>query len=270
MKRSLLFLIFGMFFIQSCSWVEPNYEGILMTNCGRNGLQDFTIVTGKVNTWGICTELIEVPMFEQTGDVEELAIYCKDGGQFKIDPAYTYSAVRGKGKYIAFTYRHLGANLDDIETNVLNRRVVNAYREVAASFTTDSLLNNKNLFESAVESQLTAVFDSAYFKLIELTSGLTPPESMAKAIEQRNTAIQEALRVQNELQREKAKLEIETQKARADVEIARLQALANLEKAKGLTPQVLQEMTIKGWIEKGCPMPDAVGSSGFYNMINPK
>lgn len=52
--------------------------------------------------------------------------------------------------------------------------------------------------------------------------------------------------------------------------IARLQALANLEKAKGLTPQVLQEMAIKGWIEKGCPMPDAVGSSGFYNMINPK
>ncbi len=77
-------------------------------------------------------------------------------------------------------------------------------------------------------------------------------------------------KVQQQLQREKAQLAIQLEKARVEVEIAKFQAEANLQKARGLTPEVLQEMAIKGWIEKGCPMPAAVGSSGFYQLVDPK
>jgi hypothetical protein len=67
-----------------------------------------------------------------------------------------------------------------------------------------------------------------------LTSGLKPPPSMAKAIEDRNTAIQEANKVKNQLETSKLLLE----KARIDAETNRVSS-------QGLTREVL---TAK-WIE---------------------
>jgi len=70
--------------------------------------------------------------------------------------------------------------------------------------------------------------------LNNLTSGLKPPASMAKAIELRNNAIQQAEQVKNELQVSKMNLE----KAKIDAE-------ANRVRAEGLDNKILQEK----WIE---------------------
>ena len=72
-----------------------------------------------------------------------------------------------------------------------------------------------------------------YFELKELSSGLTPPLSMRKAIEERNNAIQEANKVKNLLNvskmlQEKAIIDQETNKI----------------KSKGLTKEILTEKYI--------------------------
>lgn len=265
-------LILGLmilFVLTSCEWVKPEYEGVLMENCGKNGLSDFKIVSGKVNTMGFCTELIKVPMFEQPGDVTAMEVTTKDGGVFDIDPSYVYSAQRGKGPEIAFTYRQFSDTddfLDQIESNILNRRVVNVYREEARNFTTDSLMRNLNLYEQLVTQRLKLDFDGAFFTLKEVTSGLTPPESLRLAIERRNEMVLDGERVRQQLEKEKAILAIELEKAKSKVEIARLEAQANLERDKGLTDNVLKEMLYKGWIEKGCPIPTIIGENSFYNI----
>lgn len=35
----------------SCERVAPNYAGVLMENYGKDGKEDFKIVSGKVSTW---------------------------------------------------------------------------------------------------------------------------------------------------------------------------------------------------------------------------
>jgi poly(A) polymerase Pap1 len=64
-------------------------------------------------------------------------------------------------------------------------------------------MNNLGDFEKSVELVLAAKFNNKGFTLNTLTSGLTPPKSMANAIEQRNNAVQLANQVKNELETSK-------------------------------------------------------------------
>jgi len=270
LNRFFLFIFAISFLSFSCKRVEPNHEGILMTNCGKNGLDDFKVVSGKVNVMGVCTDLFEVPMFEQTGDVEQLALVLSDGSVgFSVDPEYTYRAIRGKGREIIYNYKHLGSSegfLDAIEDNILSRRVKEAYRDVARSYSADSLLNNMNEFEEAVKGELIPVFEEAYFTLVELTSGLTPPKELSNSIQARNQEISEAKRELERMNREMNRLEVEKKKAEMQVEISRLQAESDLERSKGLTEKILEEMKIKAWEKAGCPVPQAVTDNSWFNV----
>jgi regulator of protease activity HflC (stomatin/prohibitin superfamily) len=220
MKKVVLFSIAAVAMLfTACNPVQPNFEGVLMQNYGRNGVQDFSIVTGTQGMLGPGTELYQVPMYEQTADPTQVTITAKDAGVFTVDPSFTYEAIRGKGIDIVFNYKHTGFddNMDNLENMILNPIVINAFREEARGFTTDSLMNNLNMFESRVQERLRAEFESKFFKLNSLTSGLTPPASMAQAIEARNNQKQMAEQVRNELevarmQKEKAQIEQETNK----------------------------------------------------------
>lgn len=127
--------------LSGCSRVEPNYEGVLMENYGRNGMNDFKTVTGRQWTFWPGTTLYQVPMFETSGDPSEVTINAKDAGVFSVDPSYQYQPIRGKGVAIVFNYKHLGINqpevmMDNVEASILNKLVTNAYREEARNYTT--------------------------------------------------------------------------------------------------------------------------------------
>lgn len=225
--------------LTSCSWnrVQPNYEGVLMTNYGRNGMNDFKEVTGAQGILGPGSELYQVPMWEQKADPQSLGITAKDGGYFTVDPIYTYQAIRGKGVDIVFNYKHVGLGdrmMDNLENQILNPIVLNAYRETARNYTTDSLMNNLNVFEQSVESRLKTQFEKKFFAMGDLTSGLKPPKSMSDAIEKRNNAIQQAEQVKNELE-----------VAKMNLQKARIEAEENRVRSEGLSAKNLTEK----WIE---------------------
>jgi regulator of protease activity HflC (stomatin/prohibitin superfamily) len=119
-------------------------------------------------------------------------------------------------------------------SSVLNKIVVDAFRERARFYTTDSLMNNLGQFETEVEEDLKSKFDKKFFTLNTLTSGLTPPKSMADAIEARNNAIQKANEVKNQLETSRMLLE----KAKIDAETNKVQSV-------GLTKEVLAQQYIK-------------------------
>jgi hypothetical protein len=87
---------------------EPNYEGVLMTDYGRNGLESFKVVTGAQGPLLPGSELYQVPMFEQKADCDAIRVSAKDAGLFTIDPSYTYQATRGKAPSIVLNYKHVG------------------------------------------------------------------------------------------------------------------------------------------------------------------
>lgn len=238
MKKILLLFALSIVLF-SCNRPEPNYEGILMVDYGRNGLESFSIVTGAQGPLGPGSELYQVPMWEQKGkEVRKISVSAKDAGIFTVDPEYVYQPIRGKGPQIILNYKHLGTDSDEffnvIEHNILNKLVYDTFREEARNYTTDSLMNNLANFEKAVESKLEPKFAEKFFVLKTLTSGLTPPLSMAKAIENRNNTIQKTNDVKNQLEQSKMYLE----KAKIDAETNRM-------KSSGLTKEVLQQQ----WIE---------------------
>ena len=178
-------------------------------------------------------------MWEQSGDPDVVEITAKDAGVFRVDPLYTYTPIRGKGREIVFNYKNYNIRepeqfFENIERHVLNKRVTDAYREEARNYTTDSLMNNLGKFELAVQERLKTEFENKFFNLTTLTSGLTPPSSMLKAVEDRNKAIQEANRVKNELETSRMLLE----KAKIDAETNRTQS-------SGLTKEILMQQYIE-------------------------
>lgn len=203
--KKMIFLFCVIASLVGCNRPEPNYEGVLMTEYGRNGINSFKIVTGAQGMLGPGSELYQVPMWEQAGDPDVVEITAKDAGVFTVDPSYTYTPIRGKGAEIVFNYKNYRIQdpetfFDNVEANVLNKRVTDAYREEARNYTTDSLMNNLGKFELSVQKRLKEEFKTKFFDLTTLTSGLKPPASMLKAVEDRNKAIQEANRVKNELE----------------------------------------------------------------------
>lgn len=54
--------------LSSCERVAPNYAGVLMENYGKQGKEDFKVVSGRVATWEFGTELFQVPLFDQRGE----------------------------------------------------------------------------------------------------------------------------------------------------------------------------------------------------------
>ena len=235
-KMIILFSVIAS--LVGCNRPEPNYEGVLMTEYGRNGINSFKIVTGAQGILGPGSELYQVPMWEQAGDPDIVEITAKDAGVFTVDPSYTYTPIRGKGAEIVFNYKNYRIQdpetfFDNVEANVLNKRVTDAYREEARNYTTDSLMNNLGKFELSVQSRLKEEFKTKFFDLTTLTSGLKPPASMLKAVEDRNKAIQEANRVKNELETSRMLLE----KAKIDSETNKVQSV-------GLTREILMQQYI--------------------------
>lgn len=240
MKRTINFLAVMAALItlsgcMGCSRVEPNYEGVLMTSYGKNGKSDFTRATGSVNTMWFGTSLYQVPMYALGGDPDKMQVTAKDGGVFTVDPQYTYQAKRDSGINIIFNYKYLGLSgqLDDddmntIESSVLNRLVLNAYREEARNYATDSLLTSINQFENNVENRLKSEFSRKYFDITSLTSGLKPPASMSENIERMNNAKIETQTVKNQLAT-----------ARMLQDKASIDAKTNEIKSQGYTKEVL-------------------------------
>ena len=238
MFKKLIYVLLLGATIASCSSVEPNYEGVLMENYGRNGESDFKSVKGKQWTLSPGTKLYQVPMYETGGDPEKIIINAKDAGEFTVDPSYQYTPIRGMGVKIVFNYKHLGVDepevmFEQLEVTILNKLVINAYREEARNYTTDSLMNNLDSYEKIVEKKLTEQFERKFMTLNNLTSGLKPPSSMAKAIEDRNNAIQKANQIENEVK--VAKMELEK---------ARIEQQTNEIISKGLTKEILQDKMI--------------------------
>jgi len=83
--KKLLIIAVAFLALTSCNRPEPNYEGVLMTDYGRNGIESFKVVTGAQGILGPGSELYQVPMFEQKSDVEAVSVSAKDAGIFTVD-----------------------------------------------------------------------------------------------------------------------------------------------------------------------------------------
>ena len=106
MKTKIKFMLVALMatvIFSSCERVAPNYAGVLMENYGKEGKEDFKIVSGKVSTWEWGTELFQVPLFEQRGGFQKsVTLKAADNTEFNATPLYSYRVIKDKAIDVVF------------------------------------------------------------------------------------------------------------------------------------------------------------------------
>lgn len=235
--------------MSSCTRIDAACEGIKVNLYGSDkGVDDVVLVTGMVWFNPFTEEVYEYPTYVQMVDYEPFEINAKDGSKFTVDPTLNINPIGGKAAAIFKKYRK---PLDEVIHDVLKTHIINAYRIKLNAYTTDELVSKREEFERVTEDYLREVLAKENFELGEMTSGLKYPESLERSITAKNQAVQEALRISNEV----AAIEAEAQKkiaaAKGNAEAQRITADAeayyNRTVSASLSNTLVQMKALEKW-----------------------
>lgn len=238
MRNQILVLGLALATLASCTRIDAGHEGILIKQYGSDkGVQDVSLVTGRVwyNPW---TEDVEqYATFIQTVDYEAFNVNAKDGSEFTVDPTLSFNIVSGNSPKIFSKYRK---DLEEVSKTTILNYVKDAFRLQMNKYTTDEIVSNREKFENDVQSTLAKVLESEGFKLEQLTSGLKYPQTIVDAVNAKNKAVQDAMKVENELRVTEAQ-------AKKLIVQAEAEKKANELKQVSLTPLLIQQQFIDKW-----------------------
>ena len=258
MKKFLLILTVGLMtalsFTSCCERIDAGCEGIKVNMYGsKRGVDEINLVTGYVWYNPFTTRVYEYETYVQTIDYAEFELQSKDGLKFVVDPTIQLRIMPGKAPDIFQKYR---LKLDEVLCGTLEPIIYNAYRVELNKYTADELMSNREAFEDAVEQRLIKELSKENFQVGECTSGLTPPEALTRAIQQKVTAVQER-------QTAEEKVKVAQAKAQQKVVEAEAEANANKLKAQTITPQILEQMRLEKWDGH---YPEYLGGNGIQLM----
>ncbi len=169
----------------------------------------------------ITQDVFEYPIYVQRKTYEAFSVNAKDASTFTMDPTIAYRLDGDRAEQVFVKYRK---SLADIEDGYIRTCIYEAYRTCANRYTSDSLMANRGGFELEVREKLEKSLSNEGFIVEEFTSQITPPNSLAEAINAKNEAVQNALKAANK---------VKEAEANAKIEIARAQGEANALKIKG-------------------------------------
>jgi regulator of protease activity HflC (stomatin/prohibitin superfamily) len=224
--------------VSSCNRIDAGHEGIRVDLYGSDkGVQDIALVTGMAFYNPFTETIYEFPTFIQTADYPAFTINSKDGSVFTVDPTISFSVTTGKTPYIFKKYRK---TLDEITNTALLNYTKDAFRLGMNRYTTDELISKRTMFESDVQNTLDSVFLKEGFRLEQMTSGLTYPQVIVEAINNKNKAVQDAQRAENELKVAEANAKVKFVQAEAE-------AKANQIKSSTLNELLIKQKFIDKW-----------------------
>lgn len=260
------FLAVIVLFIQPFTFenIDAGNVGIRINLYGTDkGVDNITLVTGRVwyNAW--TTKIIEFPTFTQSVDYDSFVITTKDAAEFKVDPKLNYHINPDKVPQI---YRQYRRPLGEIQQGFMKNTIYDAYRIVANSFSSDSVMSNREAFEDRVQNVLTKTLGKDGFIYDQLTSAITPPPSLRQMIDEKNTSIQARLKAENMAKQAEAEAKVIIARAEGQAKAtlikARAEAEANQLRQKTLTPLLIQQEWVSKW-NGVLPTTNAGGSTSL-------
>lgn len=269
MKVMLFLIAIATITFTSCDRVAPNYYGVLMENYGKSGKSDYVRQQGRVNTTAPGTELFQVPAWEQraeftedNGDKRILHLKASDNTEFNASPLYSYKAIENRVVDLVFQNSRLGSGdgfMRSLEDNVLEPNIYDIIKEESRKYSTDTLMaNGGNLkFEQDVQERVRKAFEAKGLELLTFSANLDFSDKVKQKIDTRN-----------EVNTNISVLDQQIAEQRKRNELAELQAQENIILSKGLTPQILQKMTIESWAKYGCKVPTYYMGSGGNIMVS--
>ena len=186
-------------FSTCCTVVDSGEVGIRFHKWSLNE-QDYGGVEGTCKGWvfynPITTNVFTYPTFTQRKQYETFSVNAKDASLFEMDPTIAYRINPEKACDIFTKYR---VGVKELEEGYIRTCIYEAYRTCANQYTSDSLMSNRANFERDVRTRLEKSLMSEGFLVEEFTSKITPPSSLLSMIDAKNTAIQSALKAENEV-----------------------------------------------------------------------
>lgn len=254
---ALLLITVCSFSLMSCSErIDAGHEGLLVKQYGSDkGVQDVSLVTGRV-WYNPFTEMVfEIPTFVQTFNYDAFSVNAKDGSAFTVDPTISLKIADGKSAPIFRKYRK---DLKEVVQNTIANHIKDVYRIEFNKYTTDEIISNREKFEEGVQQKMKSFFNQEGFILEQLTSGIKPPASIIAAIEAKNAATQKAQQAENELRVVEAN-------AKKMIVQAEAEAKANDLKVRSLSPLLIQEKFVDKWDGKASLYGN---SPAFFKTVN--
>ena len=218
--------------------IDSGQTGIIVNLAGSDrGVDDAKVETGWVVYNRFVKQLFEYPAFAQIVDYEPFDIQDKKGTIFKTDPTIEYYIERENAKVVFLRYRK---TTEELEQTVILTEVKNAYKDIAGLYETDSLINNRPAFEKEVENLLKERLSLRGFTFSNIQSSVKPNDVLQAAIDAKNTAVQNALKVENEKKAAIAEAEkvVAAAKGKAD---------ANRILQQSITPELIQLKAVEKW-----------------------
>jgi len=263
MIKSMMVIAVAVMFASCGTVVKPNYGGVLMENYGKAGKTDYSEQSGRVSTWGMGTELFQVPLWQQRASVED-TLHMQDckNNEMKCYPKYAYSVTKGKLVDVVFNNAQVakenssdGASfLKTIEDNVLEMAIYDIVKEQSRKHLADSLMNNGGSlkFEKECEALIRAVFTDKGFTLEAITIQLTYSSKIMETLDKRLEVTTNVSTLDQEIIQQRKKNELEQLRT----EFALIQSRA-------LTPEILELKRLEKWDGKypmyysgsGLPLP---------------
>lgn len=218
--------------------IDAGYEGIKVKLYGSDkGVQDVSLVTGRVWYNPITESIYEFPTYVQTANYDKFTVNAKDGSVFTVDPTISLRVSPGSTPKIFIKYRK---QIEEILSNTLVNHIKDVYRIEFNKYTTDSIISKREKFEEGVQLKMVAFLEKEGFYLEQLTSGIQYPEAITQAINAKNAAIQKAQQAENELKVVEAD-------AKKMIVQAEAEARANELRQATLSPLLIQQQFIEKW-----------------------
>ena len=251
MKRRIDFLVMALFavlLLTSCERVAPNYAGVLMENFGKQGKEDFKVVSGKVSTWEWGTELFQVPLFDQRGEfADPVTLKAADNTEFNARPAYSYKVIKDKAVDVVFDNKHIDKAdtesgkdgfMQSLEDNILEPRIYDLIKEESRKHKTDSLMADGGslLFEKRLELIVDKEFEKRGLQLWTFSAQLEFSKAVREKIDSRNEVNTNISVLDQQISEQRKRNELEQLKTE--------QALIT---SRGLTREILYKQFIDKW-----------------------
>ena len=247
-KSLLLVAILGVVMASCGTRVKPNYYGVLMENYGKSGKSDYSLQSGRVNDWGMGTELFQVPAWEQRGTFNDnegqndtLHLKAADNTEFSARPLYTYRVQKESTVDVVFNNSRLGSGegfMKALENNVLEPLIYDLIKEESKKYITDTLMaTGGNLrFEQKIQDIVRTAFKEKGLELRNFSPNLDF-----------STKVREKIDTRNEVNTNISVLDQKILEQRKKNELAELESEELIIRSRGLTPQILQEKWIEAW-----------------------
>lgn len=250
MKKFFIYFMIGLMFITtSCKRIDAGYEGIKVNLYGNNkGVDNVALVTGMVWYNPFTTSVHQYPTFVQTVDYPAFSINASDGSSFTVDPTISIKIVDGKSSEVFKKYRK--NNINEVINTTLYNYVKNAFRIQLNKYTTEELVSKREEFEKAIEQQLSIELLKENFQLEQMTSGLQYPTTLVSAIDAKNKAIQDALKIENEVKAVEANAKKAIAAAEGDARALKIKGDAEAEYNRKIAASLSELVIYQDMIEK--------------------